>query len=198
MVLTTLTVLIAVAIAVLVDPKKAKKIACTSHQMQMGLSFQIWRGDHADTFPMGLSITNGGSRENVRSGQVVSTFQLISNELVSAPLLWCPADRERWPAKTFGEISNSNLSYFANVDVTNVYEPQAILFGDSDFLVNAKPVKSGLLSLRAGDSIAWQPVRHGLSGNLGMADGSVQSISAGYLLSCLIPIGSATNRLAIP
>ena len=72
-----------------------------------------------------------------------------------------------------------------------------------DYLeINGVRVKSGLLIISNGMSFRWTADRHGRCGNLGMADGSVQSASNSGLsayASNSTPLGMAADlRLAIP
>jgi prepilin-type processing-associated H-X9-DG protein len=153
---------------------------------------------------MGVSIKNGGSMELVQMGDAVSTFQVMSNELSTPKILVCcgdepgQGDTSRTFATNFNALSNSNVSYLVGVDVTNEINPQLILSGDSNFEIGGKPVKAGLLSLWKNDPVAWQPPRHGANGNLGFADGNVQSTTTSGLRAHLVQTGLATIRLAIP
>jgi len=53
--------------------------------------------------------------------------------------------------------------------------PQAFLSGDDNFEIGGVPVKSGLLQFSTNTTIAWTGARHEFAGNIGLADGSVQS-----------------------
>lgn len=178
--------------------KRVSKIGCTNCLKQVGLAYRIWEGDNGDIYPMGISVTNGGAKEVTETGNVVQTFLVMSNELSTPKILCCPNDPCVIYASTFTGLSNSNISYFVGVDVTNDVNPQMILSGDCNFEIGGKPVKSGLLSIWTNDPVAWSPARHGTSGNLGLADGSVQSVTAASLRGYFERTGLATNRLAIP
>jgi len=84
------------------------------------------------------------------------------------------------------------------VDLTNDDNPQAILSGDSNFELGGVPVKSGLVSFSTNDPVAWGADRHIRTGNIGLGDGSVESVSSSGLLQCWVNCGSVTNRLAVP
>ena len=184
--------------------RKTSRILCTNNLKQIGLAYRIWAGDNGDLNPMGVSVTHGGSMELVQMGDAVSTFQVMSNELGTTKILVCcgngddSGDTSRTFATNFTVLSNSNVSYLVGVDATNEIHPQLILSGDSNFEIGGKPVKAGLLSLWKNDPVAWQPPRHGANGNLGFADGHVQSTTASGLRARLVQTGLATNRLAIP
>lgn len=201
-VLAVLVVLAAVFLPALGAAKrKSAKISCTNNLKQIGLSYRIWEGDHNDKYPMAISVTNGGTRELTQAGNAVASYQVMSNELSTPRILICDGeygysgDTNRIYTTNFATLSNSNVSYFVGVDADEA-NPQDILSGDSDLLVGGRPVKAGLLLLRAGDLVDWQPTWHGPHrGNLGLADGSVQGFHTG---SHLLPTGPDTNRLAIP
>jgi competence protein ComGC len=177
---------------------RTHKIVCVNNLKQINLAYKIWEGDNGDIFPMGISITNGGSMEMVQTGNVVQTFLAMSNELSTPIILFCPEDTGKFRTKSFTGLSNSNISYFVGVDVTNDMNPQAIIIGDCNFELRGVPVKSGLYSFWTNDPVAWQATRHINSGNLGLADGSVQSATSSGLQTYLQQTGFATNRFAIP
>ena len=174
------------------------RINCVNNLKQVGLAYRIWEGDNGDIYPMGVSVTNGGSMEMVATGNVVQTFQVMSNELSTPKILICPNDTSRIVAAAFGGLANSNISYFVGVDVTNDANPQLIISGDSNFEIGGVPVKPGLRSFWTNDPVAWTATRHVNSGNIGLADGSVQQMNSASLRNNLQLTGLATNRFAIP
>ena len=175
------------------------RIICVNNLKQVGLAYRIWEGDNGDIYPMGISVTNGGSMEIVATGNVVQTFQVMSNELSTPEILHCRMDAVRIAATDFAGLSNSNISYFVGVDVTNdAANPQMIISGDSNFEIGGVPVKPGLARFWTNDPVAWTATRHINSGNIGLADGSVQSATSAGLRNYLQLTGLATNRYAIP
>ncbi|HEX5397992.1 MAG TPA: type II secretion system protein, partial [Verrucomicrobiae bacterium] len=161
-------------------------------------AYRLWEGDNGDIYPMGISITNGGSMEMVQMGNVALTFQVMSNELSTPKILLCPNDASRVFATMFAGLANSNISYFVGVDVTNDMNPLLIISGDSNLQIGRKTAKSGLLSVWTNDPVTWDPTRHAHYGNIGLADGSVQSVTDPRFKDCLTQTGIATNRFAIP
>ena len=199
-VLAAIVILATVLLPVLAAArKKVSKISCSNNLKQIGLAFRIWEGDNGDKYPMGISVTNGGSMEMVQTGNVAQTFIVMSNELSIPKILICPYDTNNSYVYSFGGLSNSNISYFVGVDATNNVNPQLIISGDSNFEIGGKPVKAGLNSFGTNDPVAWSPTtRHMKSGNVGLADGSVQSTTSKSLQTYFQQTGLATNRLAIP
>lgn len=180
-------------------PPRVSSVGCVNNLKQVGLAYKIWAGDNNDILPMGISVTNGGSLEMVATGNVAQTFLAMSNELSTPRILFCPSDASRHVANDFAGLGNASISYFASADMTNDANPQMILSGDSHFEIHGKPAKPGLNSFWTNDPVIWSPTtRHMKTGNLGLADGSVQTPSSPGLRNFLLQTGLATNRFAIP
>lgn len=178
---------------------RAPGIQCINNLKQIGLAYRIWEGDNGDILPMGISVTNGGSLEMIATGDVLQTFLVMSNELSTPKILYCPADRSRTWAVNFGGLANSHISYFVSVDVTNSDNPRMVISGDGNFEMGGKLVKSGLNSFGTNDPVTWSPMtRHLKIGNLGLVDGSVQQTTTPRLKQLLQQTSFATNRFAIP
>jgi type II secretory pathway pseudopilin PulG len=181
--------------------RKSSRINCTNNLKQLGLAYRIWEGDNGDKYPMQVSVSLGGAQEMVTTGNVTQVFQVMSNELSTPKILLCPNDLTRSWATNFDRLVNSNISYFVGVDVTNEVNPNLILSGDSHFVLKGVPVKPGLRCFWTNDPPAWAANRHGDTGpcgNIGLADSSVQSVTASGLRHYLEQTGLATNRLALP
>lgn len=173
-------------------------INCVNNLKQVGLAYRIWAGDNNDKYPMAVSITNGGTMELISTGTAWINFGVMSNELGSPKILHCPEDTSRTFATNFTtDLNNSKISYFVGLDADPA-QPQMILSGDDNFAIGGVPIKSGLLELSTNAPIAWTAARHKLTGNLALADGSVQSATINGLKQALQSTGVATNRLAIP
>jgi len=184
--------------ALIRPPQSRGHLNCVNNLKQIGLAFRIWEGDNNDKYPMAVSATNGGAMEAAIRGNPMAVFQVMSNELSTPKILVCPADQRRWPAPSFSTpLSSSNISYFISLDSSET-NPQDVLTGDDNLEIRGVRVKSGLLTISSNTPIAWTADRHGLSGNLGMADGSVQGANNLMLRNWLSSTNSATIRLAIP
>ena len=179
--------------------KKVSKLGCANNLKQICLAYRMWEGDNGDKYPMGISVTNGGSMEMVWTGNVVQTFLVMSNELSTPKILICCDDTNRAYAFNFGGLANSNISYFVGVDVTNDTNPQMIISGDCNFEIGGKPVKPGLNSFWTYNPVAWSPTtRHIKTGYIGLNDCSVQFTTSKSLRNYFQQTGLATNRFAIP
>jgi prepilin-type N-terminal cleavage/methylation domain-containing protein/prepilin-type processing-associated H-X9-DG protein len=209
--LTLIEVLVVIAILAFVTflylpsfldrPHPAHRINCVNNLKEIGLAYKLWAGDNNDKFPMQVSITDtngGGAMELAATGNVVATFQIMSNELSTPRLLYCTADKDHtWATNFTTGFSAKNISYFVGVDADQAH-PQMLLSGDDNFQIGGVPVKSGFLQLSTNTPIFWTAARHKHAGNIGYADGSVQQVTTVGLQQSVWQTGVATNRLAIP
>src|ERR1051325_11361613 len=69
------------------------RINCTNNLKQTGLSFKQWSLDMQDRFPWQVPVTNGGTMELVNSGAAWVHFMVMSNELNTPKVLFCPQDK---------------------------------------------------------------------------------------------------------
>lgn len=192
-----LVVLAMILLPITHGPRPAQKIDCTIYLKEIGLAEKLWSGDNNDKFPFEVSATNGGTMELNNGRNSWINFSVMSNELSTTKNLICPDDKERpSPATNFSSDLPGHVSYF--VGFASASYPQAILSGDGNFELNGVLVKSGWLELGTNAPISWADNRHKKSGNLLLADGSVQSTTTAGLRTCWQSTGLATNRLAIP
>lgn len=181
----------------------AKSINCVNNLKQVGLAFRIWFGDNGDNFPMQVPVRAGGTMELATGNNAWINFAAMSNELATPKILYCPANKGRVASTSFQTgFNNKNVSYFVSLDA-NTNSAHALLSGDANFAINRVPVKSGLLELYTNTPVTWTSARHYISGNIGLADGSIVSNgdpqkNTANLTNLLTQTGLATNRLAIP
>ena len=176
----------------------------------MGLSFRTWALDNSNYIPSQVSVTNGGTLELVGRGSPFMHFAVMSNELSTPKILFCPEEKDtrRVVATTFSSMAtpgsaqvpfsgNSNVSYFVGVDAGEQF-PQAFLSGDRGFGLAGAQFSSGLRSIWTNSPLEWVNGPHTRSGNIGLADGSVQQLSSSHLKEANRWSGLSTNRLEIP
>jgi prepilin-type N-terminal cleavage/methylation domain-containing protein len=203
--LTLLEVLVVIFIlcflAVLLNPsshtsgRKAQQISCANNLKEIALAHRIWEVASQHVYPMAISWTNGGAMEQLASGNVAALFEVMSNELSSPKILYCPADTDHFPATNFSSgFSARNISYFIGVNAAEG-NPQMMLVGDDNFVIDGVPVKSGLLNLATNQLISWSSARHKFCGNVALTDGSVQQFSTKGFQNCF---NQTTNQIAIP
>ena len=179
--------------------RKAPRINCLNNLQQIGLSYKVWAGDHNGKFPMQVSVANGGTMELTANGNNPwLNFLVMSNLLNTPKYLVCPSDKDRVVAQNFTNgFSAKNISYFVGLDA-DTNHPQMFLSGDDNFVIGGVPVKSGLLKLSTNTLIAWTTERHVNGDNIGLADGSISSVSNSQLANLILKTGVDTNSLAIP
>ena len=201
-----LSVLLVLLLAAILLPmlaanrKRSSRVYCISNLKEVGLAYKIWSGDNNNRnnrFPNAVSVTNGGSMERALAGDVVTTFQVMSNELSTPKILICVTDTGHHYATNFSvNFTTSNISYFIGVDATDA-QPRGLLSGDANLMVNGRPVPPGLLNL-ATNTASWTKSRHKTYGNVLFCDGSV-SMSVPQMGQNSAPGGlTNTDRLAIP
>ena len=179
---------------------KAKRITCVCHLKQIGLSFRIFEGDHNGRFPAAPSSETNDSNESAEPREVFRYFQAMSNQLAAPLILTCPGDWRRVPSRSFTTLSNTNLSYFLNLtalESTVRSYPQMLLAGDRHLRSNRR-ITNSVLVLRTNDLVYWTRANHQGSGNIAVADGSVQQLSTPALQKAFTSGEVPTTRLAIP
>jgi prepilin-type processing-associated H-X9-DG protein len=203
-ILTVITLVAALLLPALASAeRKAQRISCISFLKQIGLAYRVWAGDNFEQYPLWATGTNNGTAELLRKGvpdsQLVRwNFMTMSNELSTPIVLHCPSDDHTTPAYNFtNDFGNSNISYFVSLDASED-QPQMILSGDDNLIVNGAPVQSGVLNIPTNATAAWTNDRHPQGGNIGLADGSVGQITIAEQQQTLQQTGVATNRFAIP
>jgi type II secretory pathway pseudopilin PulG len=132
--------------------RKAQRISCVNDLKQVGIAFRLWEGDNADRYPMAVSTVKNGAQEAVYSAlntspkpyNLCTIFTVMSNEVNTPKILFCPADNGTWastprtaatnwvtfdPTISAGTLTYLYLSYFVCGDAFESY-PQMILDGD--------------------------------------------------------------------
>ncbi len=161
-VLAALALLGCVAISALANTKSlGDRAACLNNLRQIGLSFQLWASDHGGELPFWTCASEGGTRFYPcptpnppptwfgMQNNLWFQYDWISNELVHASVLTCPADPAANLALDFsrspdiGFLSGAHrgnaVSYFLGLHAHPGY-PQAVLSGDRNLKCNESNV----------------------------------------------------------
>jgi len=157
-----------------IDPEAQARLMrtrCFNNLKQIGLAFRLWSNDHDDKFQMQYGADKQGSREAIENGQSWRHFQVMSNELVTAKTLVCPAD-DRVPLANSWNLSITNVSYFVGLDADEAW-PQTLLSGDRN-LTNGVAPRKGILELTDAPPAGWTETIHNEQGNFALGDGSAQ------------------------
>jgi prepilin-type N-terminal cleavage/methylation domain-containing protein len=156
--------------------RRAQRINCVSNIRQVNLAFRVWEGDNGDKYPMAVSTTSGGAKEDICSGGfnttaasypadgITNVFCVMSNELTTPKLLSCPSDTQNGrgaatnfaqldinPGGTVNQTGTNCISYFVDGDATEAY-PKTILVGDRNLgTVGTVAVPATSINLANGD-----------------------------------------------
>ncbi len=209
---------------------KAQKINCVNNLKQIGLSFRLWEGDNSDKYPMAVAYTAGGAAEAIaKSSQnapvapcnvntslipgVLTVFQVMSNQLSTAKILYCPSDNIHSTYGTNFIDLPGKVSYFINGDATES-DPQMVMSGD--YNIGTVGAAAGVAatygaSMAAAGKIGTAPAYvqytsgkwmswslsdlHKKTGNIQMSDGSVQAPTVTGLQTAL---QNGTNTVVNP
>ena len=151
-------------------------------------------------------------------------FLVMSNELSTPKILFCPAEWEssyRQAASSFARDTTTtannvlytndlNVSYFLGVDAQET-NPQMFLTGDHNLGGNANPPTTPYCgapysynpsyaiylgtNFIANEGPAFMNNQHSLQGNIGLADGSVQGWGRSSLQNALKNTGDTTRAI---
>jgi prepilin-type processing-associated H-X9-DG protein len=174
-----------------------RRSLCVNNLKEVNLAFRIWEGD-SNLYPMVVSVTNGGGMELIQAGNLASFLPVVSNYYTTTKILVCPEDSARTPAPNWTALNRWHISYFFSADLSNEDNPDMVVDGDDNLIINRLPAGSGLVELSSNSPISWTGPRHGFSGNVGFADGRVMMEPSNGLQLALQKTGLATNRIVMP
>ncbi len=221
-VIAILAVLAAIQLPALANTKsKVQRLHCSDNLKRVGVAFRTWSENHAFRMPMQMPRFSGGAAEAVgiaaisawtsgnppitaANGGVWNMFLVMSNELNTPKLLYCPSDSApshnasgaaHVQATVFGPKTATvegfqndyNVSYFVGVDAYFT-SPNLFLAGDHNLGTGAGQTAKTPQFTSAGTnatwsplSIGWQSNNHNQQGNVLLTDGSVQNFDVAQL-----------------
>ena len=221
--LTRLEIVVIVAVLAIVfglmipgliqDGAKANRITCNNYLKNIGLAYRIFATDNQGLYPFQIptngiagkdqdtSIPGGTLEFASDAGSAWRHFVVLSNELSSPKLLFCPADKERTAARHFYQFTNNRfLSYIVGLSATDD-RPQSVLSGDRNLLLAGAPLSDVMVSFRSNANVAFDQRIHVNAGNLLLGDGSVQQVTSDRLREQINDAVIATRepqKLVIP
>jgi prepilin-type processing-associated H-X9-DG protein len=200
--LLVMVAVVALAIALFLprggDRVPAAIVGCMSHLKQIDLGFFMYAEDNQHKFPIQVSITNGGTMEFTERGQTFPHYRKLATYLDNLDVLRCPADKIRRDASSYQTLTDSNLSYFLNADVSTNNPTVSILAGDRNLAVNDRPVSAGLFTLATNMDLSWTRELHKNAGGLGFADGHAEMNKTANLNRIVQRQNLAVSRLSVP
>lgn len=176
--------------------QKAMRAACINNLRQASVAFATFAAEHDDKFPWKVPVLRGGSLESVETEQVPAHFRALSNHVLSAKVLACPADKQRAKTAEFPLLTNSNISYFIALTAQE-NTPGALLSGDR-FVSGGDPSTRALQVFQPHSFIAWTNAPHFEKGCVAFADGTAQWIGTPELQALAKSNSTPVMRLAIP
>jgi prepilin-type N-terminal cleavage/methylation domain-containing protein/prepilin-type processing-associated H-X9-DG protein len=192
--------------------KKAQRINCASNLKQVGLSFKLFANDNNDRYPQDIASSDGGPPnqqqlsavgDNATCPFTYQVFGVMSNELQTPKVIWCPSDDRSYHTNMIIQINNSAngaylinqyVSYFVGRDADET-QPQMLLSGDRNIGTGTTPTTDPVgygYSPSTGNNgyakwlgtnvnvaplrmLGWSEKMHQKAGNIAFADGHVDS-----------------------
>jgi prepilin-type N-terminal cleavage/methylation domain-containing protein/prepilin-type processing-associated H-X9-DG protein len=195
-VLAVVCLLAGLAFSLKKQPQKPKSIVCVNNLRQMGSALIQYAAENNETFPFQITNTNGPNNASHVVG-LSQYFQKTSRSIASPQILICPFDT-RIAAADFEKMTDSNISYFLNLDASRNSAAISILSGDRFLQVDGRPVSSGVFQVTTNSKITWTPSQHQGGGNVLWSDGSVQQTKSQGLPVLMQNQSMATTRFLIP
>ena len=197
-VITALVIVVAVFIPRQAHPSTASQINCMMNIKQIDFAFLMDAEDNSRRFTIQTPVTNGGTMEFLDRNQTFPHYQKLSKYLPDLLVFVCPADKTRHAADNYEHLTDNNLSYFLNADVSTNNPSKSIMVGDRHLQANGKPVGHGTFTVRTNMFLTWTAEMHRGNGILGFADGHTETCRP-YNLNLVIQSQAfAATHLSIP
>ena len=197
---------------------KAARTKCLSNLKQCGLALVTWANDNDSKWPWLLQppegLNNSAGASPISANAFIH-YAWVSNELVTPAILICPADKAKLgrAASDFSDNNtlgvgflgnnqqNNALSYFVGLDAA-FERPETMLSGDRNLKIsrnrNCGTVFVPSTSVDGKDpSVNFTNGVHVKTGNVGLADGSVQSGGGDLLRNLALNSGDGYDGAAI-
>ena len=196
-VVACVVILMAMLLPGLSGSHKSQAGICMGRVREVEIGFLMYAGDNHGKFAIQTSITNNGTMEFLERNQTFPHYQKLLKYLPQMSSFICPADKNRQPAANFDSLTDSNLSYFLNADISS-NNPRSIMMGDRCLQANGEPVGHGTFIAQTNMHFTWTSEMHRGFGILGFADGHAELCRPTNLNAAFQRQGMATVRLAVP
>jgi prepilin-type processing-associated H-X9-DG protein len=138
--------------------------------------------------------------EFIADGHVAHQFQVLSNYLRPTYVYHCPTDTTRFPAADYQAFTDTNISYFVNIDAEAA---PAVLTGDRNLRFNGRTVQPGSFVFTNATTMDWTHELHyqtfGKSrGVIGFVDGHAELVPGTNLTTAFARQGTNDQRLLVP
>jgi competence protein ComGC len=169
---------------------RSARVICANNLRQIGSAMQLWGNDHEDLAPFDVPVAEGGTRGHPLAPNVWFHFAIMSNELVSPRLLFCPTDSGN-PAQDFTGNPTSGYLHpnFAN-RATSYLLAHGLSGVDNGMVAADRNMGSEQISgcpifltgvrvafFPLSPNLSWNTNLHSNSGNLLRGDGSAEQHS---------------------
>lgn len=200
-------------LAVLFYPRIGSKdqtwrIPCLNNLKQIGLVLRTYAVDNGGSY---FVSSEGGHGSNSlqaleRPADLWRYFVGLSNGFETPKILACPADTRRSLLNTWACVvtndHNRALSYGLGLDADEE-RPSTILSADRNWTLDGLPVGMATLTLTTNHPVGFHTNLHRATGNVLLADGSVQMGSSGKLREMVrdaihARTNSSTMRFVVP
>jgi hypothetical protein len=179
-------------------PTRAPIVRCLNNLKQIDLGFIMYASENNGKFPIQTPVTNGGTMDFLARNQTFPHYQKISGYIRDMSLLICPTDKNRRAAANYENLTDTNLSYFLNADVSTNNATASIMVGDRNIEANGKSVGHGTFTFATNMNVAWTRELHPNIGALGFADGHAGFSHGTDLNSAIQSQGLAGIRFSVP
>ncbi len=194
---------------------RSRLAQCFNNLRQVGAGFHSWAMVHGDKFPWQVRKADGGLN-NINNESPVSQnpyvhFAIVSNELVTPRVLICPSDLAIKAASDFSSSTtggflalnfrNNAVGYFLGMDAT-LERPGTMLSGDRN-VRTSRAATCGAVFVPANALDGLDPRvdftngLHRFYGQVGLADGSVQTGNGSLLRKLALNSGDGYDPAAI-
>ncbi|MBM3847658.1 MAG: hypothetical protein FJ405_15405 [Verrucomicrobia bacterium] len=182
-------------------------LQCQENLRLIGFALSEFSMDHADRYPWEVAANEGGSKDQVGSGQAAPHFRALTRHIRNTRVLRCPLDPYRMREMSMDAIQDTGISYFINISAAPANR-SAVLLGDRT--VSTSPdLTTGELEVKSSSKLQWVKLSSEApghmkasapesAGNVYLGSASMIETSTLQLRHLLRPIGSGAHLWLLP